>query len=81
MNKVITKHLGEFAKVMDKKLPNIVTREEYLSFIRDADKRLRNIESPDMSHIMQRIEMLEKEISSINTMARDVYNRIPVVVE
>jgi chromosome segregation ATPase len=80
-NKAIVKQLGKFAKVMDNRLPNIVTREEYISFIKDVDKRLQSIKPLDFSHLIRRIEMLENQINEINTIARDVYNRIPVIVE
>jgi len=81
LNREIVKHMSEFAKAMDKRLPSIVSREEYMSFIKDVDNRLRNVESPDLTHLFQRIEMLEQKISQINTMTKDIYNRIPIIVE
>lgn len=81
MSRTISKHLAEFSKVMDKRLPNVVTREQHIAFMKDIDKRLQAIETPDMRNILHRIEHLENQLNQINTMAKDVYNRIPVVVE
>jgi len=81
MGKTISKHLGEFSKVMDKRLPNVVTREQHMAFIKDIDNRLQHMEVPDVSNVLHRIQRLESQINEINSMAKDVYNRIPVIVE
>ena len=79
--KVLTHQLNEFAKSLDKRLPNVVAREEYLRQVADINQRLRNIEAPDLAPLGMRVERLEKKIEEVASMMRSVYNRIPIVVE
>ncbi|HLD38821.1 MAG TPA: hypothetical protein VJB05_00740, partial [archaeon] len=79
--KLLTQQLNEFAKSIDRRLPNIVSREEYLRQITDVQQRLRNIESPDLAPLGARVERLEKKLEEIASMMRGMYNRIPIVVE
>lgn len=76
-----TKQLAEFAKVMDKKLPELLTREAHEHDIREIRHRLRNIQSPDMAPVGKRVDILERKINEIVAMTKAMYNRLPVVVE
>src|SRR3989338_4815081 len=79
--KLLTQQLNEFAKSIDRRLPNIVSREEYLRQVADMQQRLRNIEAPDLAPLGARVERLERKIEEIAGMMRGMYNRIPIVVE
>ncbi|MEK6887441.1 MAG: hypothetical protein AABX14_00685 [Candidatus Aenigmatarchaeota archaeon] len=79
--KLLTQQLNEFAKSIDRRLPNIVSREEYLRQIADMQQRLRNIEAPDMAPLGARVERLERKIEEVAGMMRGMYNRIPIIVE
>jgi chromosome segregation ATPase len=79
--RLLTQQLNEFAKAMDKRLPNIVSREEYRRELADVHQRLRTMESPDLAPLGARVERLERKIEEVVGMIRSVYNRVPVVVE
>ena len=70
-----------FAKSMDRRIPNIVSREEYVRQIADINQRMKTIDAPDLSPLGARVERLEKKIEEIAVMMRSMYNRIPIVVE
>ena len=75
--KFITKNLEEFAKSMDKRMPNLITKKEFENLMAEMEQ-LRKI-SP--SHLERRVEILEKKIDSIANTMKIVYNRMPMVVE
>ena len=79
--KMLTQQLNDFAKSMDRKLPNIVAREEYLREVAEINRRLKTIESPDLAPLGSRVERLEKKLDDISHMIRGLHNRVPVVVE
>ena len=79
--RLLTQQLNEFTKSLDRRLPNIVSREEYLRQITDINQRMRTIEAPDLSPLGARVGRLEKKIEEISVMMRSMYNRIPIVVE
>ncbi len=74
-------NLEEFAKALDRRLPNLVTRDEYVRDIRELAGKLRSVESPDLGAFARRVEYLEKKIDDIYQMTRNVSSRMPVVVE
>ena len=79
--KMLTQQLNDFAKSMDKRLPNVVSREEYVRQMADVNQRVRTIEAPDLSPLAGRVGALERKIEEVASMMRGVYNRIPIVVE
>ena len=79
--KLLTQQLNEFAKSLERRLPNIVSREEYMRQIADINQRMRTIEAPDLSPLGARVGRLEKKIEEIAVMMRSMYNRVPIVVE
>jgi hypothetical protein len=76
-----TKHLGEFAKMIDQKFPELMTKEEFRKLEDEVMKRIDIIEAPDLSHIEKKVDVLERQVSQLVTMIRDVYNKLPAVVE
>ena len=79
--KMLTQQLNEFAKSMDRRLPNVVSREEYMRQIADLNQRMRTIEAPDLSPLGSRVERLERKIEEVASMMRQMYDRVPIVVE
>ncbi len=79
--RLLTQQLNEFAKSIDRRLPNIVSREEYTRQIADLNQRMRTIEAPDLAPLGARVERLEQKIEEVAAMMRGMYNRIPIIVE
>lgn len=79
--KFLTQQLNDFTKSLDRKIPNIVSREEYVRQIADMNQRIRTIEAPDLAPLGMRVGRLESKIEEIANMMRSMYNRIPIVVE
>ncbi len=79
--KMLTQQLNEFAKAMDRRFPNIVSREEYKREIADLRQRVRTVEAPDMAPLGSRVERLERKVEEAIGMMKGMYNRIPYVVE
>ncbi len=79
--RLLTQQLNEFAKNMDRKIPNIVSKEEYKREIADLNHRLKNVEAPDLAPLGYRVDRLEKQLTEVAGMIRGLHNRVPVVVE
>lgn len=79
--RLLTQQLNEFAKSLDRRLPNVVSKEEYSRQIAELNRRMQTIEAPDLSPLGTRVERLEKKVDEIANMMRSMYNRIPIVVE
>ncbi len=79
--KLLTQQLNEFAKSVDRRLPNIVSREEYARQIADLNQRMRTVEAPDLSPLGARVERLERKIEEVASMMRQMYDRVPIIVE
>ncbi len=79
--KILTQQLNDFAKSLDRRLPNIVSREEYMRQIADINQHMKTIEAPDLSPLGARVSRLEKTIEEVAAMMRSMYNRVPIVVE
>lgn len=78
---IIARRLDEFARALDRKVPELMTREEFERFSGDVEQKLRRIEAPDTAPIERRIESLEKKLDRLTTVLKDFLNRMPVVVE
>ncbi len=78
---VVTEQLNEFARTMDRKIPEIITRDEFLASMREIKTKLRTVESPDLTPLALRVGQLERELANISNMMHSVYNRMPIVVE
>lgn len=77
----LAEQLNEFARTMDKRLPELVTKGAYLHDMTVMNNKLRTIEAPDMSYLNNRMSLLEDKVREISEMMRSIYNRLPVVVE
>ncbi len=76
-----TENLEEFAKEIDKKLPRVVTHEDFVKEIKALDGRLKRIHAPDTSGIEQRLAMFERKINDVYAMTRNFSIQQPIIVE
>ncbi len=79
--KMFTKQLEDMSRIMDKRFPTLVTREDVSRHISEINKRLGTIETPDMSPLTEKVDYLEKKVEAIYNMLKSVSSRIPVIVE
>ncbi len=78
---LITKQLHEFAKSLDSKVPDLVTKDEFEERLSGIKLKLQDVVAPDMRPLARRIEQLELELGNISNMMHAMYNRVPIVVE
>jgi hypothetical protein len=76
-----TENLEEFAKELDKKMPQVVTHDEFAKEIKLLDGRLKKIHAPDTSGIDQRLVLLVRKISEVYAMTRSFSSQQPIIVE
>jgi hypothetical protein len=76
-----TENLEEFAKEIDKKLPRVVTHDDFVKEIKALDGRLKRINAPDTSGIEQRMLMVERKINDVYAMTRNFSMQQPIIVE
>lgn len=78
---VITQQLNEFAKTLDKRIPDIMTKDEFARSLAEIKTRLQHVKAPDLTPLALRVEQLEREVANISNMMHSMYNRVPIVVE
>ncbi len=69
-----TENLEEFSKEIDKKLPSVVTRDEF-------EKVMKKVHMPDIPGLDKRIMLLERKIDDVHNMARRFSVHQPIIVE
>jgi len=75
------KNLEEFARTIDKKLPEYVTKDEYRRYYYDVSRKLERIEAPDISAIEQRMQEVELDLLNIAKMVKGLGTRMPIIIE
>jgi hypothetical protein len=75
------KNMEEFAKSIDKKLPEYITKDEYRRSIYDISRKLERIEAPDISSIEQRMQEVELDLLNIAKLVKGLGTRMPIIVE
>ena len=78
---IIARRLEEFSHALDRKFPELMTRDEFERFSADVQSKLRYIEAPNIEPIEKRLEVVEKKLSDLNYSLRKMLDRMPVVVE
>lgn len=78
---IIARRLEEFSHALDRKFPELMTRDEFERFSADVNNKLRYIEAPNVEPIEKRLEVVEKNLSDLNYALRKMLDRMPVVVE
>jgi septation ring formation regulator EzrA len=81
VSKLVVKNFEEFAKVMDRKIPHLMTRDEHVRHMEELSKKINSIQAPDLSGLARRIDMVEQKLEEISAFIQGVYNKMPVVVE
>lgn len=79
--KTTTKQLEEYSKMLDKKLPEIMTKEDYQRIMNIVNQRIKMPDIPDLKIIKDRVGVLEKNIEQIAAETRSIYGRLPFIVE
>lgn len=79
--KMFTKQLEDMSRIMDKRFPTLITREDVSRHLAEINKRLDTIEAPDMAPLTEKVDYLEKKVEAIYNMLKNISNRIPVIVE
>ncbi|GEM_PF-5291803 len=78
---IITEQLNEFARTMDRRMPDLMTKDEFLVSLAGIKAKMQNIQAPDLRPMALRVEQLEREVGNISNMMHAMYNRLPIVVE
>jgi len=78
---IITEQLNEFARTMDRRMPDLMTKDEFFAALGEIKTKMQGIQAPDLRPLALRVEQLEREISNISNMMHAMYNRLPIVVE
>lgn len=81
VSKLMTEQLHDFAKELDKRLPELVSKDEFLRVVKGIDSEMKSITTPDLRPFAQRMSALEQRIREISGMMQGLSNRWPVVVE
>lgn len=79
--RIVTKELGEFASVMDKRFPRLASRDDFERFAAEVLSKVEKIEAPDISPLLRRIEEMEKRFDDLNRLLGQVASRMPLVME
>ena len=79
--KFFAENLEEFAHALEKRFPRLIKEEQYYKDMHAIEQKLKSIETPDLSPLASRVELLEQHISEIQRMMKSVSSRMPMVVE
>ena len=84
--RIVTKHLDEFSKTLDKRLPNLATKDEIAAFEvkldSKIDKKLRSLRPMNTDPMLaKRMENIEKAIKDMSFMLKSMTSTHPFIVE
>ncbi len=79
--KIFTKQLEDLSRIMDKRYPSLVTRDDLHKSISEIKRQLEAVESPNLAVLGEKVDYLEKKVEAIYAMMKSISNRIPVIVE
>ena len=82
---IATKHMmkqfEDFTHYLDKKMPDIVTIDEFQKHMDSMNARMQSIEAPDMRNLAAKVDVLERSINMMIKQLNSVYLSMPTVVE
>lgn len=78
---IIARRLEEFARALDRKVPELVTKDEFEQFATNVSNKIRYVEAPDTAAIERRMESVERKLDQLTSVLKDMLDRMPVVVE
>ncbi|MBS3053060.1 MAG: hypothetical protein J4469_01020, partial [Candidatus Aenigmarchaeota archaeon] len=76
-----TKQLEDLSRIMDKRYPSLVTRDDLHKSISEIKRQLEAVESPNIAVLAEQVDYLEKKVEATYNMLKSISNRIPVIVE
>jgi len=79
--KLLTSQLSEFAKYVDRRLPDVVPRDEFTRAMIEINHKISTVETPDFSRLGRRMQSLEGKMNEIYDLLRAFSDSVPVVVE
>jgi hypothetical protein len=92
MSSYMSEQLQNFAKALDKRLPNTALIEDYNRKLAELEKKINSIgsgggtkiervKSPDLAKLTDRVAILEKRMTELIALIKGFSSRMPVVVE
>ena len=79
--RIFTKQLEDLSRIMDKRYPSLVTRDDLHKSISEIKRQLEAVESPNIAVLAEQVDYLEKKVEATYNMLKSISNRIPVIVE
>jgi|GEM_PF-3146704 len=79
--RIVTKELAEFASLMDKRFPHMVSRSEFDKLNAEILARVQRIEAPDTRPMLQRLQEMEKRTEDFYRILQQIASRMPLVME
>ena len=79
--RIFTKQLEDLSRIMDKRYPSLVTRDDLQKSISEIKRQLEAVESPNIAVLAEHVDYLEKKVEATYNMLKNISNRIPVIVE
>ncbi|MBI2232336.1 MAG: hypothetical protein HYU56_00275 [Candidatus Aenigmarchaeota archaeon] len=79
--RIFTKQLEDLSRIMDKRYPSLVTRDDLQKSISEIKRQLEAVESPNIAALAEQVDYLEKKVEATYNMLKNISNRIPVIVE
>ena len=94
MSGYMSEQLENFAKALDKRLPNAAMIEDYNRKLAELEKKvdsigstkstgtkIERVRSPDITKLAARVALLEKRLTELIALMKGFSSRMPVVVE
>ena len=82
---IATKHMmkqfEDFTHYLDKKMPDIVTLDEFQKYMNSINSRLQSIEASGMRNLSAKVDVLERSINIMITQLNNVHLSMPKIVE
>jgi len=78
---VVSKEIMSFAEAIDKKFPELATKEDFHIWAKSVEEKVRSIEAPDVGNLAERMDIFEIRLNEIGNILRSISDRMPVIVE
>jgi hypothetical protein len=79
--RIVTKELAEFASLMDKRFPYLVSKNDFDKLSAEVLARIERVEAPDTGPILRRVEEMEKRLEDFARLITTIAQRMPLVIE
>ncbi len=78
---IMTRRLDEFSRALDRKFPELITRDEFNQFAAQTRVKPQYPESVNVGSLQKRMDLIERKLGDLTHALKSLINRIPVVVE